>query len=154
MDEVILRVGGIYRSRAGAVHEIETESDNPTDEYPFEGGGISWTRSGRYYADGSDDRCDLIAEVSGTEARPRPSADNVNHPKHYNSHPSGVECVTIREHMPSNIGDVFKYLWRAGLKDSAPTHEDYNKAVWYLLREFKRLGVKLTVSQEVIEGLR
>ena len=25
--------------------------------------------------------------------------DVVNKPKHYNSHPSGVECITVTEHM-------------------------------------------------------
>ena len=80
--------------------------------------------------------------------------DIVNHPSHYTSHPSGVECITLTEHMPFNIGHVFKYLWRAGLKDSAPTAEDYNKACWYLIREMKRQGVKLTVGAAEIEGAR
>lgn len=41
------------------------------------------------------------------------SIDNVNHPKHYNSHPSGVECIEIVEHLPFNIGSAIKYLWRS-----------------------------------------
>jgi hypothetical protein len=65
--------------------------------------------------------------------------DSVNHPKHYNSHPSGVECIDIIEHMPLCTGNVIKYLWRAGLKDTAPTLEDYKKARWYLEREIRRL---------------
>ena len=40
---------------------------------------------------------------------------NVNHPKHYNSHPSGVECIDIVRHYDFNIGNVIKYVWRAGL---------------------------------------
>lgn len=44
------------------------------------------------------------------------SEDNVNHPKHYTDHPSGVECITITEHMNFNVGNAVKYLWRAGLK--------------------------------------
>ena len=42
--------------------------------------------------------------------------DNVNHPKHYNSHPSGVECIEITEYFNFNIGNAVKYCWRAGLK--------------------------------------
>lgn len=78
-------------------------------------------------------------------------ADEVNHPTHYNSHPSGVECITITEHMSFNVGNAVKYLWRAGLKikDTGSLLESFNrerakmedmqKAVWYIQREIKRL---------------
>jgi hypothetical protein len=42
--------------------------------------------------------------------------DTVNHPPHYNDHPSGVECIAIVEHFTFNVGNAVKYLWRAGLK--------------------------------------
>ena len=42
--------------------------------------------------------------------------DNVNNPKHYTSHPSGVECIEIAEILPFNLGNALKYLWRAGKK--------------------------------------
>jgi hypothetical protein len=61
--------------------------------------------------------------------------DSVNHPKHYNSHPSGVECIDIVRHMSFNIGNVFKYLWRCGLKDGEPSLKDMKKALWYLQDE-------------------
>ena len=41
--------------------------------------------------------------------------DSVNHPSHYNSHPSGIECIEIARHHNFNIGNTIKYLWRAGL---------------------------------------
>ena len=63
--------------------------------------------------------------------------DPVNHPKHYTSHPSGVECITITRHMPFNIGNAIKYLWRAGQKDSEI--QDLEKAVWYIKDEINRL---------------
>lgn len=65
--------------------------------------------------------------------------DPVNHPTHYNSHPSGVECITITRHMSFNVGNVIKYLWRAGLKVSAPSLQDLEKAAWYLNDEIKRM---------------
>jgi hypothetical protein len=68
-------------------------------------------------------------------------ADLVNHPRHYNEHPSGVECIVVTEHMSFNIGSALKYLWRAGKKDGAPTDEDLRKAVWYIERERTRLKV-------------
>lgn len=60
-------------------------------------------------------------------------ADAINHPKHYNGHPSGVECIDVVEHMSFNVGNAIKYLWRADLK-GAPL-EDLKKARWYVDRE-------------------
>lgn len=65
--------------------------------------------------------------------------DPVDHPKHYTSHPSGVECIAVTRHMSFNVGNAMKYLWRAGLKDSSPLLEDLKKARWYLDDEIKRL---------------
>ncbi len=62
--------------------------------------------------------------------------DPVNHPPHYTSHPSGVECIDITEHMSFPIGNVVKYLWRADEK-GAPL-QDLEKARWYLDREISR----------------
>lgn len=63
--------------------------------------------------------------------------DPVNHPKHYTSHPSGVECIEITEHMNFNVGNAMKYLWRAGSKNDDLT--DLHKAAWYVNREIHRL---------------
>lgn len=60
----------------------------------------------------------------------------VNHPPHYGSHPSGVECITITEHMSFNVGNAMKYLWRADHKNGI---EDLKKAEWYVRREIERL---------------
>lgn len=64
-------------------------------------------------------------------------SNNVNHPPHYNSHPSGVECIQVTEHMNFCIGNAVKYLWRAGLKGDAL--EDLKKAKFYIEREIARL---------------
>lgn len=60
-------------------------------------------------------------------------SDPVNHPSHYCSHPSKVEAITITEHLGFNLGNSFKYLYRAGLKGNPL--EDLKKALWYLERE-------------------
>lgn len=65
-----------------------------------------------------------------------PEADVVNHPPHYVSHPSGVECITITEHMGFNLGNAIKYVWRADLK--ADAIEDLRKAAWYINREIQK----------------
>jgi len=62
--------------------------------------------------------------------------DNVNHPKHYTDHPSGVECIQITEHMGFNLGNALKYIWRCDLKKDAI--EDLKKARWYIDREISK----------------
>jgi hypothetical protein len=66
-----------------------------------------------------------------------PQPDPVEHPKHYTSHPSGIECITITQHMPFVLGNAMKYIWRADLKNGI---EDLEKARWYLDLEIKRRG--------------
>jgi len=63
--------------------------------------------------------------------------DAVNNPKHYTSHPSGIECIQITEHMGFNLGNAVKYIWRCDLKHDAPI-QDLEKAIWYIEREIKR----------------
>ena len=69
----------------------------------------------------------------------------VNHPKHYNSDPSGVEAITVLRHRNFNVGNAMKYLWRAGLKDEVTESDagaavqDIEKAIWYLRDEVERL---------------
>lgn len=64
------------------------------------------------------------------------TSDPVNHPPHYTAHPSGIECITITEHMGFNLGNSIKYIWRADLKLDAI--EDLKKARWYLDREISK----------------
>ena len=64
--------------------------------------------------------------------------NDVEHPKHYNDHPSGVECIQITEHMNFCLGNAMKYIWRAGIKTDSPI-EDLKKAKWYIEREIARI---------------
>ena len=71
--------------------------------------------------------------------------DMVNHPKHYTSHPSGVECIEITRHYCFSIGNAIKYLWRCGLKkeegmsDVDKEIQDLEKAIWYINDRIKQL---------------
>lgn len=64
--------------------------------------------------------------------------DKIN-PKHYKDHASGVECVDIAKHHCFLIGNVIKYIWRAGLKSPETELEDLEKARWYLNRKITEL---------------
>jgi ribosomal protein S7 len=60
--------------------------------------------------------------------------DLVNHPPHYRV--GGVETIDFIEAKDLNyrLGNVVKYVSRAGKKDSDPV-QDLEKAAWYLQRE-------------------
>lgn len=76
-------------------------------------------------------------------------ASKIDHPVHYNSHPSGVECIDIAEHHNFNVGNAIKYIWRAGIKkeqglsDLEKELEDIDKAIWYLTRHRNNLDSKI-----------
>lgn len=67
-------------------------------------------------------------------------SDAVDHPSHYTSHPSGVECKDIIGHYSFFIGSAMKYLWRAGLKEGNPPIQDLQKAIKNIEFEIERLG--------------
>ena len=59
--------------------------------------------------------------------------DNINHPAHYTGVTAEIECIDIARHLNFQLGNAFKYVWRAGKKGgSAMELEDLKKALWYL----------------------
>lgn len=78
---------------------------------------------------------DTVWRVQGVAENSKES-DPVNHPAHYTSHPSGIECIQITEHMGFNLGNAMKYVWRADLKGDAI--DDLKKAAWYINREIEK----------------
>lgn len=73
------------------------------------------------------------------------NSDNVNHPKHYTQHPSGIECIEITQWYNFCIGNAIKYLWRNGIKteqgmsNKEKQIEDLKKAIWYINKEIERI---------------
>jgi Protein of unknwon function (DUF3310) len=66
----------------------------------------------------------------------KPVVDLVNHPPHYAGTDKGVECIDAihaalgREKFIGFLqGQVIKYQWRLGKKDSAA--QDNQKGIWY-----------------------
>jgi hypothetical protein len=86
------------------------------------------------------ERAYQASQGKAKERKVKSKADMVNHPPHYTSHPSGVECIQITEHMGFNLGNALKYIWRADLKGSAV--EDLEKAIFYINRELDKRRTK------------
>jgi len=72
--------------------------------------------------------------------------DPVNHPRHYTSHPSGIECITITEHMSFCLGNAVKYLWRSHEQPPPLRLQDLRKARWYVDREIQRVEKMQTLG--------
>lgn len=77
----------------------------------------------------------LPASAGGNVGFAINAPDLVNHPPHYNAHPSGIECIVVTRHMGFNLGNAVKYLWRCDLKKDAI--EDLEKAIWYIKDEIE-----------------
>ena len=67
------------------------------------------------------------------------TSDPVNHPSHYTW--SSIEPIDAIEawQLPYHLGNVVKYVSRAGHKDKSKTLEDLKKANWYLSRYIANL---------------
>ena len=63
--------------------------------------------------------------------------DPIN-PNHYKGD-MPVQCIDISEKFNFCLGNVIKYVWRAGKKEGSDILEDLRKADWYLNREIFRL---------------
>ena len=110
-------------------YKIHCSLDMPHLHAVFDTLGPNLNRVSDWFDTESEARHALMARQAGVK-------DDVNHPAHYTSHPSGVECITITEHMSFCLGNAVKYIWRAGLKGNGIV--DLEKAVWYVQREIAR----------------
>lgn len=110
------------------VVEVTNDPSDPVDMYRGEHGLMPWSQWGYW------------RRYKGDATAAVPPAEAVDHPAHYNAHPSGIECIDVVRHMNFNLGNVVKYLWRAGEKDPAKHLEDLKKAAWYLNDEIERLS--------------
>ena len=88
--------------------------------------------------------------------------DKVNHPSHYTwlKKLCGIEVIDITRHMCFNLGNVVKYVLRAGRKseegysDFDKEIEDLKKAKWYLEDEIKLRSGEDTSDQAQINALK
>lgn len=67
----------------------------------------------------------------------------IDHPSHYND--GKIEVIDYIEDKDMNfcLGNVIKYISRAGKKDKDAEIEDIKKALWYLNRHLQRLESKV-----------
>jgi hypothetical protein len=63
--------------------------------------------------------------------------ESVNHPDHYGGKDNPFEAIKVIRAwgLSFSLGNVVKYIARAGKKDPAKRLEDLHKAMWYLQEE-------------------
>lgn len=69
------------------------------------------------------------------------SSNQVDHPQHYGGADSQYEAIKVIEawQLDFCMGNVVKYISRAGKKNPEKELEDLKKAEWYLKRKIKQL---------------
>lgn len=90
--------------------------------------------------------CNTKAKEDKFNPEYKPEMDKDNHypvekatrPDHYKT-PAGIELFEITDYLNFNLGNVVKYVFRAG-KKSDNVLEDLKKALVYLQREIDRLS--------------
>lgn len=70
-------------------------------------------------------------------------SDPIKQPKHYTRFEDGVEPIQLAEQLPFNLGNVVKYVSRAGFKDGTDALTDIGKAEQYLKLEKARIKRRL-----------
>ena len=60
--------------------------------------------------------------------------DPISHPSHYTTGKIEVIDFIEDQRLPYHLGNVIKYICRAGRKDPTKTVEDLSKGAWYLNR--------------------
>jgi len=71
--------------------------------------------------------------------------EKINHPLHYGGKDNLYEAIKVIEawNLGFCLGNVVKYIARAGKKDGAALQQDLKKARWYLDRAISKLEGKL-----------
>ncbi len=71
-------------------------------------------------------------------------SEMVNHPQHYEGENNTYEVIKIIEalEMDFHLGNTFKYIARAGKKETDKEIQDLKKALWYLQRKIDLLENK------------
>lgn len=157
VSEFFCRVGGLP-----SYADCKSGSDTQTSGYVVVddsgNGAMTWVEKSGHPLDylsssATDVTSDLkpgfdmhdIEESNRNHESHSESCSAVDHPEHYNSHPSGIECIDIARWHDFAIGNAIKYLWRCGLKheegkeDTDKAIEDLEKAAWYINDEIQKL---------------
>ena len=66
-------------------------------------------------------------------------SEMVNHPNHYGGEGNPYEVIKVIEatDMDFHLGNAYKYIARAGKKETDKEIQDLKKAIWYIERKIQ-----------------
>lgn len=66
-------------------------------------------------------------------------SEMVNHPNHYGGEENPYEVIKVIEatDMDFHLGNAYKYIARAGKKETDKEIQDLKKAIWYIERKIQ-----------------
>lgn len=93
--------------------------------------------------------CSTNYEPNGKPMHEEP--DLIAHPPHYSGRSvvPGIECIEVVSHFDFCLGNVIKYVWRAGNKDGEDNLTALRKAAWYLQHEIESIEIE---RAEIVVG--
>lgn len=93
-------------------------------------------------------KCESLSTAESCEWKI--SVEQINHPKHYGGSQDPYEAIKVIEAWGLGfcLGNVVKYICRAGNKEGALAIDDLKKAEWYLQREISMYYHKQLVTNE------
>lgn len=72
----------------------------------------------------------------------------INHPSHYAGRIEAIDFIEAHG-LNFNLGNVIKYVTRAGRKNTESAQEALQKASWYIQREIWRLEREKITDDEI-----
>jgi hypothetical protein len=84
----------------------------------------------------------VLRAFAGAQNMASDKKEQVDHPKHYNTGKYEVIDVIEDWQVDFHIGNVIKYVSRAGRKTDDTEIQDLKKALWYLKRKIELLEKK------------
>lgn len=84
--------------------------------------------------------------------------EEVNQPKHYKTHESGIEAIEITRWLPADLSNAWKYAMR--YQDKGTPKKDLKKMIWYLrdfishfTDRFGRTIIEIRIPDEIMNQM-
>ena len=75
--------------------------------------------------------------------------DTINHPAHYTGVTAEIECIDIARHLNFQLGNAFKYIWRAGKKAAGARRSRTSKKRSGILRTPSKTAIMILISATI-----
>ena len=127
----------IVQAAFQAKREIEAVKAKKDTKDDWQNVKVFWDAMKNQYGDSTSEVMDQLVDPKPVFGEITATSDLVNHPPHYKA--GGIETIDFIEAKDLNyrLGNVVKYVSRAGKKLNSDPVQDLEKAMFYLKREIE-----------------